>query len=36
MKKKLLSLGFGFLRLPEGGWFDIEVLTATGKSIFSG
>ena len=23
------------LRLPEG-WFDIEVLTATGKSIFSG
>ena len=24
------------LRLPEGGWFDIEVLTATGKSIFSG
>ena len=24
------------LRLPEGWWFDIEVLTATGKSIFSG
>ena len=28
--------GFGFLRLPEGWWFDIEVLTTTGKSIFSG
>ena len=25
-----------FLRLPEGWWFDIEVLTTTGKSIFSG
>ena len=24
------------LRLPEGWWFDIEVLTTTGKSIFSG
>ena len=24
------------LRLPEGWWVDIEVLTATGKSIFSG
>ena len=23
-------------RLPEGWWFDIEVLTTTGKSIFSG
>ena len=22
--------------LPEGWWFDIEVLTTTGKSIFSG
>ena len=22
-------------RLPEGWWFDIEVLTTTGKSIFS-
>ena len=31
-----LCLGFGFLRLPEGWWFDIEVLTTTGKSIFSG
>lgn len=24
------------LRLPEGWWFDIEVLTTPGKSIFSG
>lgn len=24
------------LRLLEGWWFDIEVLTATGKSVFSG
>ena len=31
-----LCPGFGFLRLPEGWWFDIEVLTTTGKSIFSG
>ena len=31
-----LCLGFGFLRLPKGWWFDIEVLTTTGKSIFSG
>ena len=23
-----------FLRLPEGRWFDMEVLTTTGKSIF--
>ena len=23
-------------QLPEGWWFDIEVLTTTGKSIFSG
>ena len=30
------GLGFGFLRLPEGWWFDIEVLTTPGKSIFSG
>lgn len=30
-----LCLGFGFLRLPEGGWFDIEVLTTTRKHIFS-
>ena len=27
--------GFGFLRLPEGWWFDIEVLTTTRKHIFS-
>ena len=25
-----------FLRFPEGWWFDIEVLTTTGKSIFPG
>ena len=31
-----ICLGFGFLRLSEGWWFDIEVLTTTGKSIFSG
>ena len=30
------SARLGFLRLPEGWWFDIEVLTTTGKSIFSG
>ena len=24
------------LRLPEVWWFDVEVLTTTGKSIFSG
>lgn len=30
-----LCLGFGFLRLPEGWWFDIEVLTTTRKHIFS-
>ena len=30
------ALASAFLRLPEGRWFDIEVLTTTGKSIFSG
>ena len=35
-KQGVLCLGFGFLRLPEGWWFDIEVLTTTGKSSFSG
>ena len=33
---RLGSARLGFLRLPEGWWFDIEVLTTTGKSIFSG
>ena len=30
-----LRLGFGFLRLPEGWWFDIEILTTIRKHIFS-
>ena len=30
------ALASAFFRLPEGWWFDIEVLTTTGKSIFSG
>ena len=30
------ALASAFLRLPEGRWFDIEVLTTIGKSIFSG
>ena len=30
------ALASAFLRLSEGWWFDIEVLTTTGKSIFSG
>ena len=30
-----LCLGFGFLRLPERRWFDIEILTTTRKHIFS-
>lgn len=30
------ALASAFLRLPEGWWFDVEVLTTTGKSIFSG
>ena len=29
-------LMYGALHLPKGWWFDIEVLTTTGKSIFSG
>ena len=24
---RIMPFGFGFLRLPEGWWFDIEVLT---------
>ncbi len=30
------ALASAFFRLPEGWWFDIEVLTTTGKLIFSG
>ena len=29
-------LMYGALHLLKGRWFDIEVLTTTGKSIFSG
>ena len=30
------ALASAFFRLSEWRWFDIEVLTTTGKSIFSG
>ena len=33
---RIICPGFGFLRLPEGRWFDIEILITIGEHISHG